>query len=222
MVNVQDDCVIIDLSDVSDVSWSSDEQEQLIYDSYSIEQDDREEILLPKVNVKNMYTSKSPSITDLYCRKRQVALFKKRDESAELVWQYHVLISSCDPAWSCIHHLKMMFYVILYRQRAVELSIINLQIQKGMVGIQENDLLYPTVVICYNNVNHFSNGKMNDYQPMKSDNIKTLTSKLDKLLFTLEQLLKMTKEVTDFQIIENNAKRLSLLIININKIIIVM
>lgn len=219
MVNVQDDCVIIDLSDVS---WSSDEQEQLIYDSYSIEQDDREEILLPKVNVKNHYTSKVPSITDLYCRKRQVSLFKKRDESAELVWQYHVLMSICESTWASQSHMKMMFYVVLLRQRKVEIEIINLQIQKGMIGIQESPKVYETVVIAYNNVNHFSNGKMNDYQPNKQDPYNVLTTKLDRLMVTLEQLLKIKSETQDFQTIEQNAKRLSLLVINVNKIVLVL
>ena len=212
------DCVIIELSDIS-----SDEEDQmdLIYDTYSIEQDDRQ-VLLPKVNVKNMYTSKQPSITDLYCRKRQVNLFKKRDQYAELVWQYHVLMSSCEKTWACVGHLKMMFYVILFRQRVVEIQIVNLQVEKGMIAFQETDQIYACVVIAYNNVNHFSEGKLKDYEPFKTDCLKTLTTKLDRLLVTLEQLLKVIKDPIDLLTIENNAKRLSLLIINVNKLVVVL
>lgn len=217
----QEDCIIIDISDIESIEDDEQEEMDLIYDGYSVEQDERQ-VLLPKVNVKNMYTSKLPSITDLYCRKRQVALFKKRDESAELVWQYHVLMSICESNWASKHHLKMMFYVVLLRQRKVEIEIINLQIEKGMIGIQESSKVYETVVIAYNNVNHFSKGKMNEYQPNKQDPYKILTTKLDRLMVTLEQLLKMNHEMKDFQSIEQNAKRLSLLVINVNKIVLVL
>ena len=209
------DCVIIELSDISD---SEDEQMELIYDTYSVEEDDRQ-VLLPKVNVKNMYTSKKPSITDLYCRKRQVTLFRKRDQYAELVWQYHVLMSSCEKTWACVGHLKMMFYVILFRQRVVEISIINIQIEKQMIAFQENENIYACVVIAYNNVNHFSEGKLKEYEPDKKDCSQTLMVKLDRLLVTLEKLLKILADTPHLETIENNAKRLSLLIININKIV---
>ena len=217
-----EECIIIDLSDIDSIDTDEEEQAYLINDGYSIEQDEREQILLPKVNVKNMYTSKIPSITDLYCRKRQVKLFKQRDQYAELVWQYHVLMSSCDPTWTSRSHLKMMFYVILFRQRRVEIEIVNIQIQKGMVGIQENEKVYETVVIVYNNVNHFSKGKLKEYEPKKSDSIKTLTLKLDRLMVTLEQLLRLIKDMKDLHTIENSAKRLSLMIMNINKIVVVL
>lgn len=210
------DLIIIDITD----SEEEEEQMDLISDSYSIEQDLREDVLLPKVNVKNMYTSKIPSITDLYCRKRQVSLFRKRDELAELVWQYHVLMSTCDKDWACVKHLRLMFYVLLFRQRKVELEIVNLQFSKGMVGVNESSKVYETTMIAYNNVNYFSNGKLDEYQPFKTDSIKHLTVKLDRLLVTLEMLLKRLKEkVSEF---EQAAKRLSLLIINVTKIIVVL
>ena len=225
---MSDEECIINISDSDDYdiesfdSEENDQQMELIYDTYSVEQDEREEILLPKVNVKNMYTSKIPSITDLYCRKRQVALFKKRDQCAELTWQYHVLMSSCEKNWSSVLHLKMLFYAFLFKQRKVELEIVNLQIQKGMVGFQETDMVYQTAVIAYNNVNHFSKGKLKEYEPFKSDSIKTLTTKLDRLLVTLEELLKLSTEQRVLDTTENQAKRLSLLIININKIVVVL
>lgn len=210
------DLIIIDITD----SEEEEEQMDLISDSYSIEQDLREDVLLPKVNVKNMYTSKIPSITDLYCRKRQVSLFRKRDELAELVWQYHVLMSTCDKDWACVKHLRLMFYVLLFRQRKVELEIVNLQFSKGMVGVNESSKVYETTMIAYNNVNYFSNGKLDEYQPFKTDSIKHLTVKLDRLLVTLEMLLKRLKEkVSEF---EQAAKRLSLLMINVTKIIVVL
>lgn len=210
------DLIIIDITD----SEEEEEQMDLISDSYSIEQDLREDVLLPKVNVKNMYTSKIPSITDLYCRKRQVSLFRKRDELAELVWQYHVLMSICDKDWACVKHLRLMFYVLLFRQRKVELEIVNLQFSKGMVGVNESSKVYETTMIAYNNVNYFSNGKLDEYQPFKTDSIKHLTVKLDRLLVTLEMLLKRLKEkVSEF---EQAAKRLSLLMINVTKIIVVL
>lgn len=209
--------VIIDISDFDE----EDEQMDLIGDTYSIEQDDRQEILLPKVNVKNLYTSKLPSITDLYCRKRQVTLFRKRDELAELVWQYHVLMSTCEKDWACIKHLRLMFYILLYRQRRVELEIVNLQLSKEMVGIKEDQKLYETVVIAYNNVNYFSKGKLTAYQPNKKDTMKQLSTKLDRLLITLEELLKRLKEFEKLDESEQAAKRMSLLMININRIVIV-
>ena len=116
----------------------------------------------------------------------------------------------------------MMFYVILFRQRVVEIQIVNLQVEKGMIAFQETDQIYACVVIAYNNVNHFSEGKLKDYEPFKTDCLKTLTTKLDRLLVTLEQLLKVIKDPIDLLTIENNAKRLSLLIINVNKLVVVL
>jgi hypothetical protein len=209
------DLVIIDISDF-------EEEMDLISDTYSVEHDLRENVLLPKVNVMNKYTSKIPSISDLYCRKKQVALFKKRDELAELVWQYHVLMATCPKDWSCIKHLRLMFYALLYRQRKIELEIINLQLSKGMVCINESPKVYETVVITYNNVNYFSNGKLTDHEPYKTDGIKQLTIKLDRLLVTLETLLKRMKDIEKINECEQAAKRLSLMIINITKIVVVL
>ncbi len=217
------DCIIINLDESSEYSTSSEEeiQMELIYDGYSIDQDDREDVLLPKCNVKNMFTSKQPSITDIFCRKRQVKLFKRRDQCGALAWQYHVLMATCEKDWECISHLKIMFYVVLFRQRLIELEIVNLQIEKEMVGFQDGDI-YPTVVIAFNNVQHFSKQKMNRFEPNKKDSKKQLAIKLDRLLVTMEQLLKSNLVDQDIDHIENNAKRLSLMIISINKIMVVL
>lgn len=217
---------VIDLSDFeSDMfEYSSEDQFEMIADSYSIEQDTREQMLLPKINVKNNYISKQPSIADIYCRKKQLKLFKERENRAEIVWQTHVVISICEDDWVLKRLLAIMFYTALYQQRIAEIKIVNLQFSKGMVGFkQDQQKLYETGVIVYNIVDQLSVGKLKLDKLLliaKTDSMDTMTKKMDKLLFTLQQLLHKIKPMEDLKLIENLAKRLSLIIMNINKIVV--
>lgn len=219
--------IVIELSDLDSEEWSDTEETQieLIHDIYSIDQD-RQELILPKVNLQNNFKSKQPSIADIYSRKRQVKLFADRDYQSEVVWQSHVLMSICQDDWTMKKMLRVMFYSALFQQRLIEIKIINIQFTKAMVGFNTDSLkaIYETGVITYNVVNHLSEGKLGKFDkmllPLKNDGLENLTKKLDKLLFSLEGLIIPIKLNKEFHFIESLAKRLSLVVQNVNKIVV--
>lgn len=219
----EEELVIIDISDISSVS-SEDEQLELMSDTLSSEEtrSDRENVLLPKINVKRMYSSKKPSISDILCRKKQVKLFDIRETQAALAWQFHVLLSVCEPDWVVRTYLKTSFYAALYNQRRAELQIVNLQLRKGMVGFQKGSAqsLYEACVIAHNLVNYYAQDKLKNDPIIKSDKIPFLAKIMEKLVLVLCKVVDESEP--DPEKFEQGAKRLSLLVMNINKITVVL
>ena len=84
--------------------------------------------------------------------------------------------------------------------------------------MDDHQKLFETTVIVYNVIQHISKSKLPENQPYRIDQGKTLAKKLDRLIFTLEKLT----ERLQFDDYEDISKRLSLCIINLNKIVVVL
>lgn len=221
--------IVIDLSDLSDDGtefFSNEEEEQvfdLMKDTVTFE-DETTRAVLPKIKMQHIFKTSKPSIKDIKDRKKQSKMLELRSRQAELTWQYYIFFTICEPTWVLWPILRSGMFYSLYCQRKVELEIINFQAQKKMITFEKSSAqqIYEACVIVHNIYQHYSNlNQLKKIPIIKSPRIQFMVTLFETLLDGLVNLTTIL-DVSNIDQIEDAAKRFSLLVININKIICVL
>lgn len=152
-----------------------------------------------------------------------------KDHHTKISIEYHLHSLLGDETWLTTRSMKFLFYISVIDQRKAEIDIASFQLKSGMTGINQSlpDLTIAHCIL-YENTKWFYKllGGTQEIPGIKYFLAHQKAAKhIDVLIYTLNSLVKHIK-VSEFnsnaQEIEETAKRLSLCIINFNKVMIIL